>query len=1285
MMRRVLLCLAAVAAFGATAATGPAYAQGGITTSLSGIVVDTSGGVLPGAQVTVKNVATNDTYTAVTGELGTFTIPALLPGTYTVTVTLDGFKTVVLNDVVLNAATPGSVRATMEVGGLQETVTVEAASSLVQTQTSAVSTTLNVRAISSVPLASRNVLDFIPALPGVSTPRGNRQSTINGLPRGTINITYDGINVQDNTLRSTDGFFTIVQPRLDAVEEVTVTTAAQGADSAGQGAVHIRFVTRSGTNEFRGSAYHYYRNDSLNANTWFNKRNNLPKPELVLNQPGIRVGGPIVLPGLVNGQGRAFFFVNYEEFRQPQQLTRDRTILHPRAELGFFRYNVGGSVREVNLLELAAAHRQIATPDPTIVKLLADIRAATTGTGAIIDLPDPLFQRFSYNLDQRAHNRFPTVRLDFNLSDRHRLAMSGNYHTFLSVPDTLNNREPFFPGFPATGTQTSKRLLFSSSLRSTLSSAVVNELRVGGSGAPVFFFKELSPSMWGGTSVADQGGFHLDMANALGITNAANTPTPSSRNAYNFLVENTLSWLKGSHALSFGASFTDYTLWLRNQTLVPTIRFGVVPGDPAEVMFTPANFPGASAADLARARAHYAVLTGRVSEVLGNARIDESTGEYVYLGAAVQRARMRDLGFWAQDAWRLRTDLTLNYGLRYELQTPFYALNNSYSTATFDDICGISGRGAVAGCNLFAPGATGGKRPEFVNLAKGVRPYKTDWNNVAPSVGIAWTPTAEGGFLRRLLGQEGDTVIRGGYVLAYNREGMANFTGVFGANPGILINVRRTQGDGNLGPLPLLFRDRARLDPPPFPRRPEYPMVDLVTEDVNIFDPNLKVPYAQTWNVGIQRALGRNMAVEVRYVGTRFADGWETVNYNEINVLENGFLQEFRRAQANLRANIAAGRGATFRYFGPGTNTEPLPIFLAYFQGLPASAAGVASNYTSTLFASSTFLAPLAIFNPQPYQAAALLFNDAGRRANAVRAGLPENFFVANPHALGGAFVTRNGQSTRYNSLQIELRRRMAGGLQFDANYTFGISGVSEFYSFRLPRRIVRDSGDPGEVTHAWKGAWVYELPFGRGRRFASAAGPLLDRIIGGWSIAGILRIQTGELVNLGNVRMVGFNEKELREMFKIRIDQNRRVWTLPQDVIDNTVRAFNVSATSPTGYGPLGPPEGRYFAPANGPDCLEIDHDGDASNLDTFGECGPGTLIVRGPLFKNLDLSILKQVPIRGRVNVELRLELLNALNNVNFVPVGLGFANANGYEVTTLTGTAISRTGQIVARLNW
>ena len=314
----------------------------------------------------MKNTATGATFNSVSTAQGVFTIPAVSPGTYSVTVSLSGFKTQVLNDIVVNAGVPASVRATLEVGGVSETVVVESATPVVQTVESGVSATINVKQIQSLPLTSRNVLDFVTFLPGVTTPGGNRDSQMNGLPQSAINITLDGINVQDNTLKTTDGFFTIVQPRLDAIEEVTVSSAAQGADGAGQGAVQIRFVTRSGTNTYSGSGYNYFRSDKLNENTWFNERNKVAKAKLKQNQTGMRFGGPVKIPGVYDGSGKLFFFFNVEEFRQPSDVTRQRTVLHPRAEQGFFRY---GS-NEVNVFTVAAANGQTATIDPTIQKLL---------------------------------------------------------------------------------------------------------------------------------------------------------------------------------------------------------------------------------------------------------------------------------------------------------------------------------------------------------------------------------------------------------------------------------------------------------------------------------------------------------------------------------------------------------------------------------------------------------------------------------------------------------------------------------------------------------------------------------------------------------------------------------------------------------------------------------------------------------------------------------------------------------------------------------------------------
>jgi hypothetical protein len=207
----------------------------------------------------------------------------------------------------------------------------------------------------------------------------------------------------------------------------------------------------------------------------------------------------------------------------------------------------------------------------------------------------------------------------------------------------------------------------------------------------------------------------------------------------------------------------------------------------------------------------------------------------------------------------------------------------------------------------------------------------------------------------------------------------------------------------------------------------------------------------------------------------------------------------------------------------------------------------------------------------------------------------------------------------------------------------------------------------------------VYDLPFGRGRRFGSGVNGTVDRIISGWTVGFVGRVQSGWLVDLGNVRLVGMSTDDVARMFKVRKDASNKVYMLPEDVINETLKAFSVSATSPTGYGTLGPPSGRYFAPANGPDCIEPDVNAG------YGSCGVGSLVVPGPMFQQYDISIAKRVEIVGRHNVEFRFEALNLFNNVNFVPVG-GIGNQlAAYEVTSLTGTNVARAVQLVFRYNW
>ena len=202
-------------------------------------------------------------------------------------------------------------------GALAEQVTVSSSSEIVQTQSATVASTINTNQITKLPLTSRSAMDFVNYLPGVTTANGNRQAVINGLPRGTINITLDGINVQDNNGKSGDGFYTYVRPRLDAVQEVTVSTGTAGADNTGEGAVQVKFITRSGGNELHGSLYEYHRNPALNSNYWFNNRDKTPtyngtttpctteqmqtefekckapRDRVLFNQFGGRIGGPM--------------------------------------------------------------------------------------------------------------------------------------------------------------------------------------------------------------------------------------------------------------------------------------------------------------------------------------------------------------------------------------------------------------------------------------------------------------------------------------------------------------------------------------------------------------------------------------------------------------------------------------------------------------------------------------------------------------------------------------------------------------------------------------------------------------------------------------------------------------------------------------------------------------------------------------------------------------------------------------------------------------------------------
>jgi hypothetical protein len=460
-------------------------------------------------------------------------------------------------------------------------------------------------------------------------------------------------------------------------------------------------------------------------------------------------------------------------------------------------------------------------------------------------------------------------------------------------------------------------------------------------------------------------------------------------------------------------------------------------------------------------------------------------------------------------------------------------------------------------------------------------------------------------------------------------------------------------------------------------------------------DPNLKLGNVRSWTVGIQREIGKDMVFEARYVGNRGKDLWRLHTVNETNLIENGFANEFRLAQQNLQANIANGRGGTFAYFGPNTGTSALPTILGYFSGTPTTSAGnctapgtaavlnvpvCTALYNSASFTNSTFVNTLLANQAAPLTFASNLFTNAGRRANALSAGLSPTLFQVNPDFIGGASVIDNGARTWYDAVTLELRRRMAKGLLIQGNYTYSKAFSNAFASSSVVRSdygSLRNKGldkvaSPFDIRHSFKVNWIYEMPFGRGHSYLDHTNGFVDKLVGGWEIHGTARVQSGSPFNLGNVQLVGMSVKDLQHKVEIYKLPTGEVYFFPQELVLNTQRAFNqvvpgaattANPFAPQGYSSRGVPTGQFIAPAGFGGCLPV----------YTGACGYRNVVLYGPKFNRWDLSFVKKTRITETANIEFRTELLNAFNNINFK---VGSAGNDVSSVTNFNADAFGRT---------
>lgn len=1202
-----------------------------VNSTVTGTVKDATGAVIAGAKVTLTDAATRLPVHTTANQEGFYLFNDVRSGHYVVTVEADGFKKAEVQNVKVDVGSPATVHVVLETGQIAEVITTTASESqaLINTESAELSKTISERQINDLPLNGRNPLQLAGLQAGVSTNSTVRSATINGMRGSYNNITWDGINIQENYLRgaTNSSLFAQASPSVVGVAEFTITTQNAGT-SDGTGAAQVKMVTPRGSTDLHGSLFEFHRNDVLDANTFFNNSTPgtaTPKPKLIRNQFGFGVGGPIKLPKKVFGPlgfdtNKLFFYAYDEETRNASQAVRTRTVLTEAARLGNFTYRRAdnGQLNTINLLTLTnrqadARLRQLIaqTPLPNDLTVNGD-RINTAG--------------FRFNTPSGGSDRIWGFRLDYTHSERHRFEAIYSNSSVNTPNDTGNDTGEPFPGLLGAG-QSPRRNRGSFAWNYAITPTLNNELRGG-------YYNQ--QSLFYNNQVFPEGYLLTFPTIGTALTNPIrNTQRSGRKTALRDFADNA-SWVKGSHFFRFGGNFRHVPVEPFSFTgILPNFTLGFGAGNINPLAAS--QFAGGIAAnDFTNAGNMLALLTGAVAQVTQTFNVRDAQSGYV--AGAEQRRNLsyNAVGFYAGDTWRFRPNLTLNGGLRYDYYSPTREANG----------IGLLPRGGLEALydpNLVIDLAGGGK---------GTRPfYQPDRNNFAPNFSFSWDPF-----------KTGKTAIRAGYSLNYVIDSliqMAENAAIDGMDGLSSVVTDRNINATVSGGLPLVPTPAFKI-----PRTLKDQQTININPTVFTLDPNLKTPYVQQWNLSIERELWRDTVAEVRYVGNRGIKLLRGIDINQVVIFKNGFLDDFKRAQGNLTASEAenarqanAGIPAAQRVaISPAFNavvpgSQQLTIFPQIGRrGLFTTATGTTLDNTIVNLIRQGQVGELV----QVYVNSRNLYLTPGTNGAAVTPGF---FLRANPEA-GNVDYMGNGSFSSYHGLQAELRRRFKNGFYFQTNYTYSkaltdFDGSDANFSALTDvdlGTVLEKKRQASDVTHIFKANGIYELPFGVGKRWLHG-NRVVSAALGGWQVAGIFEARTGRPIsivsNRGTVNRQG------------RSARNTVLTSLDRDELQARTGLFFDQATGR----PL------FFAP----ELIGADGRANPQFLQNPGAGQYGTLQltpVSGPGFWNVDLSLIKRTQLKERLNLEFRAEAFNAFNHTNF------FVAAENNDINSTTFGRLTQT---------
>jgi Carboxypeptidase regulatory-like domain len=1233
---RLIVAVTWMVTAGLLAAAAPARAQGSPTGTLAGTVTDSSGGVLPGVTVMAKGVQTGLTQQTISGSAGDWRIPALPAGTYEVSFELDGFKKLVRSGVTVEAAGTHTVSVSLDVGGLSEVIQVAADAPLLNVTAPTTARSLSGAELEVIPTSTGSFTHLLSSEAGVSSDlppvlvngTGNISPSVNGTRTTSTSLFFNGIDATN--LTSNEGSMSDnVAPAPDTLEEVKLQTSMYDASTGRSGGGNFQLVTRSGTNNLRGTALYNFQHEKMNANDFFYEKDGIAKPKARRNEGGFTVGGPIK-------QNRFFYFGGYQRTEAETGFvpTASSITVLPQA----LQLIQGARTKESVLAAFAALNpsilqsipkAQCAGPGDTtcvsdIALNLLNLRNPVTGDyvipapragGAVFGADITAGPSVGGNPFIRQRNVVPaeftqdqyTLKLDGQMTTNNRLSGTVFYANF---PGLDPFPDPFSLASPFTLKRADRNATGSISDTHIFGSNKVNEIRGGvfylnnsrqlddpfldltndgiGVTNPATFFDASDATTRLGHYVGRPGG--LMERFSFGGPN----DTFNKRRQRTWTIGDTLSWTTTSHAIRIGGEFR------RNEFET--------------------NLPEEQATEFEKFDNFTMLLRGLATEA------------DTQFGITDKQFRFNDFNLFLADEWHLSRSFTMNLGVRYEFFGWPEELNGRIGNVDFDALTNTENpvNAFIVPKNVQNTGfaavdaaIAASERASNNHTLNG-----QDWNNVAPRLGFAWTP-----------GESDKLVLRGGYGVFFDRPSAAFINTVFSNYPflreqevtfpasAVPLNGAWSQQDPTFPFNQYLpnrivrtagangtyqIRDGTNVtrgadgtlnppDPTGLPTRGNI----AETFEFRAIDRNLRTPYVQQYNIGVQRELGADLMLEVRYVGSKGSKLLEARAFNQGYDLNAADTPDYIYERFN-QAYVAAG--SPNGSLNPGATARERGLGRAFGFANPSLGGMLDYNLANASGAVIGFEArgPILGFN------------------------IPEAVLLAN-----------TGRSL-YNSVQLNLVKRMSHGVQFYVAYTYSrskdTSSVDPGSTAGGGKPDVPNAGfvvqgnsrdldanyalSDFDRPHRFSGSWVWDLP-GRGA------------LLGGFRISGFLQMQSGSPYSiysaegeLGNVSQYGDLVRGSGGLYRLAFGRPSLCGSLDdlrRHGDDPTEAAFDKGVL-----------------------CSPMTAAGGYPNNQGFGNLGRNVL--RGFWQRRLDLGVAKSFPLSGERNFELRWDIFNVFNTVNY-----------------------------------